>query len=515
MKYDYKAVEAKWQKVWEDEKTFHVEIDHKKPKFYALVEFPYPSGAGLHVGHPRSYTALDVVSRKRRKNGYNVLYPMGWDAFGLPTENFAMKNHIHPAIVTKSNVDHFRSQLKALGFSFDWDREINTTDPEYYKWTQWIFLQLYKHGLAYKKEMNVNWCTGCKCVLANEEVVNGVCERCGSEVVHRVKSQWMLKITAYADKLIDGLDGLDYIERVSTQQKNWIGRSHGAEVNFGTTAGDTLTVYTTRPDTLFGATYMVISPEHPMIEQWADKLNNIADVRAYREEAARKSDFERTELNKDKTGVRIDGIYSGYLASPEQAELLSQTIDCIAAPDTLVIVDPVMADNGIYYSQIDERMCAAFRRLLSRADVITPNITEAALLAGLPYEPGTHSDAYLAQLFRALGALGAGVVTVTGVRPQPDVIGNVACDCRTGEMYASMRPAHPGLFYGTGDVFASALAGLLVRGAPLSDALETATALTDESICRSLWRDTPRHFGVDFEGALPAYIRRVEKIFEA
>ena len=220
MKYDYKAVEAKWQKVWEDEKTFHAEIDHKKPKFYALVEFPYPSGAGLHVGHPRSYTALDVVSRKRRQNGYNVLYPMGWDAFGLPTENFAMKNHIHPAIVTKKNVDHFREQLKALGFSFDWDREINTTDPEYYKWTQWIFLQLYKKGLAYKKEMNVNWCTGCKCVLANEEVVNGVCERCGSEVVHRVKSQWMLKITAYADKLIDGLDGLDYIERVATQQKN-------------------------------------------------------------------------------------------------------------------------------------------------------------------------------------------------------------------------------------------------------------------------------------------------------
>ena len=262
MKYDYKAVEAKWQKVWEDEKTFHVEIDHKKPKFYALVEFPYPSGAGLHVGHPRSYTALDVVSRKRRQNGYNVLYPMGWDAFGLPTENFAMKNHIHPAIVTKKNVDHFREQLKALGFSFDWDREINTTDPEYYKWTQWIFLQLYKKGLAYKKEMNVNWCTGCKCVLANEEVVNGVCERCGSEVVHKVKSQWMLKITAYADKLIDGLDGLDYIERVATQQKNWIGRSHGAEVNFGTTAGDTLTVYTTRCDTLFGATYMVVSPEH-------------------------------------------------------------------------------------------------------------------------------------------------------------------------------------------------------------------------------------------------------------
>ena len=310
MKYDYKAVEAKWQKVWEDEKTFHVEIDHSKPKFYALVEFPYPSGAGLHVGHPRSYTALDVVSRKRRQNGYNVLYPMGWDAFGLPTENFAMKNHIHPAIVTKKNVDHFREQLKALGFSFDWDREINTTDPEYYKWTQWIFLQLYKHGLAYKKEMNVNWCTGCKCVLANEEVVNGVCERCGSEVVHRVKSQWMLKITAYADKLIDGLDGLDYIERVATQQKNWIGRSHGAEVNFGTTAGDTLTVYTTRCDTLFGATYMVVSPEHAMVKQWLDNgtIQNAEAVKAYQAEAARKSDFERSELNKEKTGVKLEGV---------------------------------------------------------------------------------------------------------------------------------------------------------------------------------------------------------------
>ena len=262
------------------------------------------------MGHPRSYTALDVVSRKRRQNGYNVLYPMGWDAFGLPTENFAMKNHIHPAIVTKKNVDHFREQLKALGFSFDWDREINTTDPEYYKWTQWIFLQLYKHGLAYKKEMNVNWCTGCKCVLANEEVVNGVCERCGSEVVHRVKSQWMLKITAYADKLIDGLDGLDYIERVATQQKNWIGRSHGAEVNFGTTAGDTLTVYTTRCDTLFGATYMVVSPEHAMVKQWLDNgtIQNAEAVKAYQAEAARKSDFERSELNKEKTGVKLEGV---------------------------------------------------------------------------------------------------------------------------------------------------------------------------------------------------------------
>ena len=310
MKYDYKAVEAKWQKVWEDEKTFHAEIDHSKPKFYALVEFPYPSAAGLHVGHPRSYTALDVVARRRRQCGYNVLYPMGWDAFGLPTENYAMKNHIHPAIVTKKNVDRFRTQLKSLGFSFDWDREINTTDPEYYKWTQWIFLQLYKHGLAYKKEMNVNWCTGCKCVLANEEVVNGVCERCGSEVVHRVKSQWMLKITEYADKLIDGLDGLDYIDRVMTQQKNWIGRSYGAEVDFGTTTGDTLTVYTTRCDTLFGATYMVVSPEHALLARWMEEgvIKNADAVKAYQAEAARKSDFERTEINKEKTGVRLEGV---------------------------------------------------------------------------------------------------------------------------------------------------------------------------------------------------------------
>ena len=310
MKYDFKAVEAKWQKVWDDENTFAVKIDHSKPKFYALVEFPYPSAAGLHVGHPRSYTALDVVSRKKRMCGYNVLYPMGWDAFGLPTENFAMKNHIHPEIVTKNNVARFKSQLKSLGLSFDWTREINTTDPSYYKWTQWIFLQLYKHGLAYKKEMNVNWCTGCKVVLANEEVVNGKCERCGSDVVHKVKSQWMLRITAYADKLIDGLDGLDYIERVATQQKNWIGRSTGAEVNFGTTAGDTLTVYTTRCDTLFGATYMVVSPEHAMVKQWLENgtITNPDAVKAYQAEAARKSDFERTELNKEKTGVKLKGV---------------------------------------------------------------------------------------------------------------------------------------------------------------------------------------------------------------
>ena len=308
MKYDHKQVEKKWQDIWDEKQCFHAENDSDKEKFYALVEFPYPSGQGLHVGHPRSYTALDIVARKKRMQGYNVLYPMGWDAFGLPTENFAIKNHVHPAEVTKKNIARFKSQLKSLGLSFDWSREINTTDPSYYKWTQWIFLQLFKKGLAYKKEMSVNWCTSCKCVLANEEVVNGVCERCGSEVVHKTKSQWMLAITKYAQRLIDDLDDVNYIERVKIQQRNWIGRSTGAEVDFKTTEGDTLTVYTTRPDTLFGATYMVISPEHPMIEQWADKLNNIEDVRAYREEAARKSDFERTELNKDKTGVKLDGV---------------------------------------------------------------------------------------------------------------------------------------------------------------------------------------------------------------
>ena len=307
-KYDYKEIEAKWQKTWEERGSFHASEDRTKEKFYALVEFPYPSGAGLHVGHPRSYTALDIVARKKRMQGYNVLYPMGWDAFGLPTENFAIKNHIHPAVVTERNIARFKSQLQALGLSFDWSREISTTDPAYYKWTQWIFLQLYKKGLAYKKEMAVNWCTSCKCVLANEEVVQGVCERCGSEVVRRTKSQWMLKITEYAQRLIDDLDKVDYIERVKTQQKNWIGRSTGAEVDFVTTEGDKLTVYTTRPDTLFGATYMVISPEHPAIEKWAEKLSNIDAVRAYREEAARKSDFERTELNKGKTGVRLDGV---------------------------------------------------------------------------------------------------------------------------------------------------------------------------------------------------------------
>ncbi len=307
-KYDHKAVEAKWQQIWDEKECFVAPNDYTKPKFYALVEFPYPSGMGLHVGHPRSYTALDIAARKKRMQGYNVLYPMGWDAFGLPTENFAIKNHIHPAEVTKNNVARFKSQLKSLGLSFDWSREINTTDPNYYKWTQWIFLQLFKKGLAYKKEMAVNWCTSCKCVLANEEVVNGVCERCGSEVVRKTKSQWMLAITKYAQRLIDDLDDVDYIERVKTQQKNWIGRSTGAEVDFKTTEGDILTVYTTRPDTLFGATYMVISPEHPAIEKWADKLSNIEDVRAYREEAARKSDFERTELNKDKTGVRLEGV---------------------------------------------------------------------------------------------------------------------------------------------------------------------------------------------------------------
>ena len=308
MKHEFKEIEPKWQKKWEQARAFHAENDYTKPKYYALVEFPYPSGQGLHVGHPRSYTALDIVARKRRMQGYNVLYPMGWDAFGLPTENFAIKNHIHPEIVTAQNVAHFKAQLQSLGLSFDWEREINTTDPAYYRWTQWIFLQLYKHGLAYKKEMSVNWCTSCKCVLANEEVVNGVCERCGSEVIHKVKSQWMLKITAYAQRLIDDLSDVNYLERVKTSQINWIGRSTGAEVEFDTTGGDKLIVYTTRPDTLFGATYMVMSPEHPYIDKWADRITNMDAVRAYREASARKSDFERTEMAKEKTGVRLEGV---------------------------------------------------------------------------------------------------------------------------------------------------------------------------------------------------------------
>ena len=308
MKYDFAQVEKKWQEKWAREKTFKAFNDSQKEPYYCLVEFPYPSGYGLHVGHLRSYTALDAVARKKRMEGYNVLFPMGWDAFGLPAENFAIKNHVHPAEFTNKNIAHFKQQLQSIGFSFDWDREVNTTDPDYYKWTQWIFLQLYKHGLAYKKEMSVNWCTSCKCVLANEEVVNGVCERCGSEVVHKVKSQWMLKITAYAQRLIDDLDDLDFIERVKTQQKNWIGRSTGANVDFTATTGDTITVYTTRPDTLFGATYMVISPEYDKLEKWADLIENMDEVRAYQQEAARKSDFERTEVNKEKTGVMLQGV---------------------------------------------------------------------------------------------------------------------------------------------------------------------------------------------------------------
>ena len=308
MDYNFKRIEKKWQDIWYSQNTFAAKQDYSLPKYYCLVEFPYPSGQGLHVGHPRSYTALDIVARKKRLQGYNVLYPMGWDAFGLPTENFAIKNHIHPEEVTKNNVAHFKSQLQSLGFSFDWTREINTTDPSYYKWTQWIFLQLFKNNLAYKKEMAVNWCTSCKCVLANEEVVNGVCERCGSEVIRKNQSQWMLKITDYAQRLVDDLDDVDFIDRVKVQQRNWIGRSTGAEVDFGTTLGDTLTVYTTRPDTLFGATYMVISPEHELIEKWADKLTNLDEVRAYQVEASHKSDFERTELNKDKTGVMLKGV---------------------------------------------------------------------------------------------------------------------------------------------------------------------------------------------------------------
>ncbi|MCD8146882.1 MAG: leucine--tRNA ligase [Clostridiales bacterium] len=309
MKYDFTAIERKWQKKWQDAKSFQaVTGDTTRPKWYGLVEFPYPSGAGLHVGHPRPYTAMDVVARKKRMDGYNVLFPIGYDAFGLPTENYAIKNHVHPADITQKNIENFTRQLHMLGYSFDWDRLIDTTDPKYYKWTQWIFLQLFKHGLAYKTTMPVNWCTSCKCVLANEEVVEGVCERCGSPVVRKEKSQWMLKITAYAQKLIDGLDDVDYIERVKIQQKNWIGRSTGAEVNFGTTEGDVLTVYTTRCDTLFGATYMVIAPEHAYVTKWKDKLTNYDEVEAYVKKAASKSDFERTELAKDKTGVKLEGV---------------------------------------------------------------------------------------------------------------------------------------------------------------------------------------------------------------
>ncbi len=308
MKHEFKEIEPKWQKKWAESHVFHAENDYTKPKYYALVEFPYPSGQGLHVGHPRSYTALDIVARKRRMQGYNVLYPMGWDAFGLLSEIFAFKKHILLEIVTAQYVAHFKAQLQSLGLSFDWDREVNTTDPAYYKWTQWIFLQLFKKGLAYKKEMSVNWCTSCKCVLANEEVVNGVCERCGSEVIHKVKSQWMLKITAYAQRLIDDLSDVNYLERVKTSQINWIGRSTGAEVEFDTTGGDKLKIYTTRPDTLFGATYMVMSPEHPYIEKWADRIGNMEEIRTYQEVSARKSDFERTEMAKDKTGVRLAGV---------------------------------------------------------------------------------------------------------------------------------------------------------------------------------------------------------------
>ena len=307
--YNHREVETKWQDIWDKEKAFATSTDYSKPKYYALVEFPYPSGQGLHVGHPRPYTALDIVARKRRMQGYNVLYPMGWDAFGLPTENYAIKNHIHPKIVTRNNVARFKNQLHSLGYSFDWDREINTTDPKYYKLTQWIFLKLFKAGLAYKTEMPINWCTSCKVGLANEEVVNGVCERCGSEVVRKVKSQWMLKITAYAEKLIEGLDTVDYIERVKVSQKNWIGKSTGAEVDFVLKdKEDKLTVYTTRPDTLFGVTYMVMSPEHPFIDKYKDSIKNWDDVVAYREMAAKKSDFERTEIAKDKTGVMLDGL---------------------------------------------------------------------------------------------------------------------------------------------------------------------------------------------------------------
>ena len=318
MEYNFAAIEKKWQDRWLAEKTGHAVTGSDKPKFFGLIEFPYPSAQGLHVGHARPFTAMDVICRKKRMEGYNVLFPIGYDAFGLPTENFAIKNHIHPAKVTHDNVANFRRQLQMLGYSFDWDREVNTTDPSYYKWTQWIFLQMFKKGLAYKASMPVNWCTSCKIVLANEEVVDGVCERCGGEVIRREKSQWMLAITKYADRLIDDLDDVDYINRVKLQQRNWIGRSEGAELEFSTTAGDTFTVYTTRCDTLFGVTYMVLSPEHPILEQWKDKLTNWEAVAAYRDEAAHKSDFERSELNKEKTGVRLEGIRAVNPATKEE-----------------------------------------------------------------------------------------------------------------------------------------------------------------------------------------------------
>ena len=308
MKYDFTAIEKKWQDRWEALKPYAAETGSDKPKFYGLIEFPYPSGQGLHVGHPRPFTALDIVTRKKRMQGYNVLFPIGFDAFGLPTENYAIKNHVHPAAVTEKNIANFTSQLKMLGYGFDWDRCVDTTDPKYYKWTQWIFLQMFKKGLAYKTTMPVNWCTSCKCVLANEEVVNGVCERCGSEVIRKEKSQWMLAITKYAQRLIDDLDDLDYIERVKIQQKNWIGRSTGAELRFDTNTGDKVSVYTTRPDTLFGVTYVVISPEHPLLEKWQGRIKNWDEIAAYKEAASHKSDFERGELNKDKTGVRLEGI---------------------------------------------------------------------------------------------------------------------------------------------------------------------------------------------------------------
>ena len=318
MKYEFSRIEKKWQKIWEDRKVFEAVTGSEKPKFYGLIEFPYPSGEGLHVGHPRPYTAMDIVTRYKRMNGYNVLFPIGFDAFGLPTENYAIKNKIHPSIVTKNNIARFTDQLKMLGYGFDWDRAVDTTQPDYYKWTQWIFLKLFEKGLAYKATMPVNWCTSCKCVLANEEVVNGVCERCHSEVVRKEKSQWMLKITEYAQRLIDDLDDLDFIERVKIQQKNWIGRSTGAEIDFGTTAGDVLRVFTTRPDTLFGATYMVIAPEHSLLEGWKDRLENLDEIRSYQEAAARKSDFERTELSKEKTGVELKGARAVNPATGEE-----------------------------------------------------------------------------------------------------------------------------------------------------------------------------------------------------
>ena len=367
-KYNFTAIEKKWQQYWDEHNTFRAGTDYSKPKFYALVEFPYPSGQGLHIGHPRPYTAMDIVSRKRRLEGYNVLFPMGWDAFGLPTENYAIKNKIHPAVVTKKNIAHFKDQLKMLGLSFDWEREVDTTDPEYYRWTQWIFLEMFKKGLAYKKEMAVNWCTSCKVVLANEEVVGGCCERCGGEVIRKVKSQWMLKITEYAQRLLDDLSEVDYLDRIKSTQINWIGRSTGAEVNFGSTAGDILTVYTTRPDTLFGATYMVIAPEHPYIEKWADRLENIEEIKAYQEKAAKKSDR-----------IAAEGLVTTYVSEDKK---IGAVVEVNAETDFVAKNEEFRSFVADVARQVVEKNPATVEELLEQPSISEEGKTVGEVLTG-------------------------------------------------------------------------------------------------------------------------------------